>query len=100
MVSSSLTNMSSDLYVGKRLSYAGDLCTVRYVGEVTGTRGEWLGVEWDDPSRGKHSGEAGGTKYFECLSIVLPLSWYVVRLISPKLYRSPKRINRRFFRET
>jgi hypothetical protein len=73
-ISPTAANMSSDFYVGKRLSYGGDLCTVRYVGEVTGTRGEWLGVEWDDPSRGKHSGEAGGNKYFECSSTVLPSS--------------------------
>jgi hypothetical protein len=58
--------MSSQFYTGKRLSFDGQLCTVRYHGEVTGTKGEWLGVEWDDPTRGKHSGENGGTRYFEC----------------------------------
>ncbi|KAK6531453.1 hypothetical protein TWF281_008257 [Arthrobotrys megalospora] len=53
-------------YIGQRLSFESQLCTVRYVGEVKGTKGEWLGVEWDDPSRGKHSGEHNGTRYFEC----------------------------------
>lgn len=53
-------------YVGQRLSFEGALCTVRYVGEVEGTKGEWLGVEWDDQSRGKHSGEHGGRRYFDC----------------------------------
>ncbi|KAF2793341.1 RNI-like protein [Melanomma pulvis-pyrius CBS 109.77] len=48
--------MASDLYVGKRLSFDGQLCTIRYRGDVKGTKGEWLGVEWDDPTRGKHSG--------------------------------------------
>ncbi|PYI35467.1 RNI-like protein [Aspergillus indologenus CBS 114.80] len=52
--------------VGQRRSYAGDLCTVRYVGPVEGTTGDWLGVEWDDPSRGKHSGEHKGVRYFTC----------------------------------
>lgn len=42
------------------------LCTVRYVGHVTGTTGEWLGVEWDDPNRGKHDGTYQEVKYFEC----------------------------------
>ena len=28
--------------------------------------GLWLGVEWDDPSRGKHSGEHNGVQYFTC----------------------------------
>ncbi|PWY95042.1 putative tubulin-specific chaperone [Aspergillus sclerotioniger CBS 115572] len=54
--------------VGQRRSYAGDLCTVRYVGSVEGTSGEWLGVEWDDPTRGKHSGEHRGVRYFTCKS--------------------------------
>ncbi|KAF2199052.1 RNI-like protein [Delitschia confertaspora ATCC 74209] len=59
---------ASPFYSGKRLSFDGQLCTVRYYGEVKGTKGEWLGVEWDDPTRGKHSGEHGGFKYFACVS--------------------------------
>jgi tubulin-specific chaperone E len=54
-------------YIGKRLSYDGHRCTVRYIGHVKGTEGDWLGIEWDEPSRGKHSGEARSVKYFECL---------------------------------
>ena len=56
----------NEFYIGRRLSYDGQLCTVRYYGEIKGTKGNWLGVEWDDPARGKHSGEHGGVKYFEC----------------------------------
>lgn len=53
-------------WVNQRRSYDGNLCTVRYVGKVEGTTGEWLGVEWDDPTRGKHSGQHQGVKYFTC----------------------------------
>ncbi|GAB7338979.1 hypothetical protein MBLNU457_5648t1 [Dothideomycetes sp. NU457] len=53
-------------YVGQRLSNKGQLCTVRYVGAVTGKSGEWLGVEWDNASRGKHNGTFEGVKYFQC----------------------------------
>ena len=28
--------------------------------------GVWLGVEWDDASRGKHSGDHHGVHYFSC----------------------------------
>lgn len=66
--------MSTDFYIGKRLSYDGRLCTVRYHGEVQGTKGEWLGVEWDDPTRGKHAGEHQGVKYFECEYAILDLT--------------------------
>ncbi|QSZ28979.1 hypothetical protein DSL72_003488 [Monilinia vaccinii-corymbosi] len=38
--------------VGQRVSFRGQLCTIRYIGEVRDTEKEWLGVEWDDPSRG------------------------------------------------
>ncbi|CAI5465517.1 unnamed protein product [Closterium sp. Yama58-4] len=40
--------------------------TVRYVGPVDGHKGEWVGVEWDDPSRGKHDGVVTGKRYFQC----------------------------------
>ncbi|KAL8336311.1 hypothetical protein RB601_000228 [Gaeumannomyces tritici] len=53
---------------GQRLSFDGALCTVRYAGEVAGTSGTWLGVEWDDATRGKHDGCHRGTRYFSCLS--------------------------------
>ncbi|KAI0842853.1 RNI-like protein [Hypoxylon sp. FL0890] len=54
--------------VGDRLSYDGAVCTVRYIGEVSGTSGTWLGVEWDDPARGKHDGSHKGVRYFNCRS--------------------------------
>lgn len=69
--SSSKSKMAQQFYVGQRLSYSSALCTVRYIGSVEGTKGEWLGVEWDDVQRGKHSGEREGKKYFECQSVPL-----------------------------
>ncbi|PHH67220.1 hypothetical protein CDD81_2989 [Ophiocordyceps australis] len=60
--------MTASPYVGQRISYGGALCTVRYVGPVAGTTGSWLGVEWDDASRGRHSGSHKGVSYFTCLS--------------------------------
>ncbi|KAI0385801.1 Thioesterase/thiol ester dehydrase-isomerase [Hypomontagnella monticulosa] len=54
--------------IGDRLSYDGAVCTVRYIGEVEGTSGVWLGVEWDDPARGKHYGSHKGIRYFTCKS--------------------------------
>ena len=39
---------------------------MRYVGPVEGTKGDWLGVEWDDPNRGKHDGSHSGVRYVEC----------------------------------
>lgn len=42
--------------------------TIRYVGPVDGTSGEWIGVEWDDVNvRGKHDGVSDGRRYFRCL---------------------------------
>ncbi|KAK1755181.1 hypothetical protein QBC47DRAFT_323971 [Echria macrotheca] len=56
------------VFIGQRRSYDGALCTVRYTGEVAGTSGSWLGVEWDDGSRGKHDGQHNGVRYFSCKS--------------------------------
>jgi tubulin-specific chaperone E len=58
--------MASIYHVGQRISFDLHLCTVRYIGPVAGTQKEWLGVEWDDPTRGKHDGEHQGVKYFSC----------------------------------
>lgn len=53
--------------VGTRLSHSGYIGTVRFVGQVDGTQGTWIGVEWDDPQRGKHDGVKDGKRYFNCL---------------------------------
>jgi dynactin complex subunit len=69
----------SSFYLGKRLSTKGQRCTVRYIGPVAGKQGQWLGVEWDDATRGKHSGTHQGVEYFKCkVMIVLLLSTCIV----------------------
>ncbi|KAF5669227.1 PAC2-like protein [Fusarium heterosporum] len=69
-------------HVGQRVSYDGALCTVRFMGEVAGTSGTWLGVEWDDSTRGKHDGCHKGTRYFTCKS-KLPTAASFVRPSRP-----------------
>ncbi|KAI4178657.1 MAG: hypothetical protein L6R41_008284 [Letrouitia leprolyta] len=60
--------MASETSIFARRSYDGHLCTVRYRGTVDGASGTWIGVEWDDSSRGKHDGSREGKRYFDCLS--------------------------------
>ncbi|KAL9007855.1 MAG: hypothetical protein Q9173_006957 [Seirophora scorigena] len=74
--------MAQKFYIGRRLSYSSSLCTVRYIGGVNGTNDTWLGVEWDDPSRGKHDGTHHGKRYFECVSKE-PTAASFVRLSKP-----------------
>ncbi|KAF9454620.1 RNI-like protein [Macrolepiota fuliginosa MF-IS2] len=52
---------------GLRISYMDYIGTVRFIGPVEGTPGIWLGIEWDDPTRGKHDGSKAGKRYFTCL---------------------------------
>ncbi|TEB36448.1 hypothetical protein FA13DRAFT_1258885 [Coprinellus micaceus] len=54
--------------VGARIKYSGFNGTIRYVGPVENANGTWLGVEWDDPRRGKHDGSKDGRRYFSCRS--------------------------------
>ncbi|KAJ7256464.1 hypothetical protein B0H12DRAFT_1202025 [Mycena haematopus] len=51
---------------GTRLRLAGHTGTVKFVGHVDNTSGIWLGVDWDDPKRGKHDGIRDGKRYFTC----------------------------------
>ena len=66
MASSIASTPGEAIRIGQRRSYDGAPCTVRYAGEVAGTSGAWLGVEWDDPARGKHDGQYKGVRYFSC----------------------------------
>uniref|UniRef100_A0A3P9MFD2 Tubulin-specific chaperone E n=1 Tax=Oryzias latipes TaxID=8090 RepID=A0A3P9MFD2_ORYLA len=52
--------------VGRRVSCDGERATIRYVGPVPPTSGLWLGVEWDNPERGKHDGSHNGVQHFTC----------------------------------
>ncbi len=52
--------------IGTRISVNSHLGTVKFVGQVEGTIGIWIGVEWDDPTRGKHDGSKEGKRYFTC----------------------------------
>ncbi|KAG2623985.1 hypothetical protein PVAP13_3KG094800 [Panicum virgatum] len=38
--------------------------TVRYLGPVEGHSGEWVGVDWDDGTGGRHDGSVAGRRYF------------------------------------
>lgn len=62
MVSDSIADI--DYPVGSRIQSGRDRATVAYTGPVVGQTGIWVGVEWDDASRGKHDGSTGGVRYF------------------------------------
>ena len=77
--------------LGRRIETRdGARATVRYVGSVDGQEGEWVGVEWDDPSRGKHDGSHDGKRYFECAATdlepgALPASFVRAHKIRPSV---------------
>ncbi|XP_011503060.1 PREDICTED: tubulin-specific chaperone E [Ceratosolen solmsi marchali] len=50
---------------GCRIECEGHIGTVKYFGTVGTTNGQWLGIDWDDSSRGKHNGTYEGIKYYE-----------------------------------
>ncbi|GFS08897.1 tubulin-specific chaperone E-like [Elysia marginata] len=50
--------------VGDRIYCDQHRATIRFIGKVPPTNGVWLGVEWDNPARGKHNGSHEGKQYF------------------------------------
>jgi dynactin complex subunit len=50
--------------IGRRIAADKVKGTVLFEGPVGQTKGVWLGVEWDDPARGKHRGVHEGVVYF------------------------------------
>ncbi|CAO3652307.1 unnamed protein product [Mucor hiemalis] len=59
-------SIPNSLQVGNRIQIGSDRATIKYIGSVKGTKGEWLGIEWDDAQRGKHDGVHQGERYFNC----------------------------------
>ncbi|KAH0541049.1 tubulin-specific chaperone E [Cotesia glomerata] len=51
--------------IGDRIDCDGHPGTVCYIGPVVDTNGLWLGIDWDDPARGKHNGTYHDVEYFK-----------------------------------
>uniref|UniRef100_A0A8R1TLI8 Tubulin-specific chaperone E n=1 Tax=Onchocerca volvulus TaxID=6282 RepID=A0A8R1TLI8_ONCVO len=56
------------LTVGDRVEVGGNRGTIKYIGNVEGYDGEWIGIDWDNPERGKHDGFLKGKRYFQANS--------------------------------
>lgn len=52
-------------HIGDRIECNGQFGTIRYIGPVEGYPDNWLGIDWDNPERGKHNGTVKGKQYFE-----------------------------------
>ena len=50
----------------RRLGTANQLGAIRYIGELDGRPGVWVGVEWDELGLGDTMGELNGRRYFVC----------------------------------
>lgn len=51
--------------IGDRIDCDGDRGTISYIGTVVDTNGPWLGIDWDNPARGKHNGIYHEIEYFK-----------------------------------
>ncbi|KAM3716150.1 AP-1 complex subunit [Dirofilaria immitis] len=56
------------LIVGDRIEAGGNRGVIKYIGAVDGYDGEWIGIDWDNPERGKHDGFLNGKRYFQANS--------------------------------
>ncbi|XP_063995172.1 tubulin-specific chaperone E [Diachasmimorpha longicaudata] len=61
-----LRNVDVDNYqIGQRIACDGHYGTICYIGAVENTAGLWLGIDWDNPTRGKHNGTYHDKEYFK-----------------------------------
>lgn len=65
-----MTDSIDPVTVGRRVCVGMYTGVARYVGPIPGTEPVvWVGVEWDDPLRGKHNGLHDGTRYFKTVYV-------------------------------
>ena len=74
--------------IGTRIFLSGHTGTIKFIGSVHNTTGIWLGVEWDDPQRGRHDGAKDGVQYFTCAWVTFRTSPTFVSLV-PRSSRVP-----------
>ncbi|XVE60723.1 hypothetical protein DITRI_Ditri05aG0150900 [Diplodiscus trichospermus] len=62
---------SSSFALGQRVHSSAEprrVGTVKYVGDVEGYSGTWVGVDWDNEGDGKHDGSINGVRCFQARS--------------------------------
>lgn len=62
-----INNNNQSIRVGRRVCIGTYFGVARYVGPIPETESIWVGIEWDDSSRGKHDGVHNGVRYFKAL---------------------------------
>ncbi|KAF6776674.1 hypothetical protein AHF37_03303 [Paragonimus kellicotti] len=55
---------ADDRLVGDRVVHEEHFGTIYYVGELPNSADVWLGINWDNPNRGRHNGTYKGHQYF------------------------------------
>jgi len=61
------SNINDTVRIGRKVNVSEFTGFARYVGPIPGTEDIWVGVEWDDPNRGKHDGIHNGIRYFKTM---------------------------------
>ncbi|KAI6221288.1 Tubulin-folding cofactor E [Aphelenchoides fujianensis] len=85
--------MNTGIRLEQRVAVGDRRGAVKFVGRVEGSEEEcWIGVDWDNPTDGKHDGTVKGRRYFHAKS---PTSGSFVKpkdvIVGPGLQRHPLR---------
>lgn len=59
---------ANELFLNRRVEINEHTGTIRYVGKLKHSKKDndiWIGIEWDDETRGKHNGTIEGIEYFK-----------------------------------
>jgi hypothetical protein len=65
-----IENLDLTVFINRRVEVTEHVGTVKYIGKLHHTKGGdevWVGIEWDDPERGKHNGTVENFCYFKTL---------------------------------
>nr|CAH8831114.1 unnamed protein product [Trichobilharzia regenti] len=59
---------ANESLIGRRVVHEEYFGTICYVGQLPNSKDIWLGIDWDDSSRGRHDGSYNGIRYFQSKS--------------------------------
>lgn len=68
LINTNFIKMLDATFIDRKIEIKNNIGSIRYIGPLLHKEDSdiWIGIEWDDTSRGKHNGSVDNIQYFTC----------------------------------